>query len=168
MVRQDSELLAESIADMYWNRQHTIAEIAEHFGVSLSCVRRWMDNLGIPRRSQRAAQQVATQRHGHPAPKMAGLSGPDNPNWKGGFVRHAKGYILRYAPWHPDQVNGYVFEHRLVAEQTVGRRLNPWEDVHHIDGDKANNDPGNLQVISHSDHTRLHQYSRRMRTRVPA
>lgn len=34
----------------------------------------------------------------------------------------------------------------------------PWGmEVHHVDGDKANNDPTNLRVMSPADHTRLHQ-----------
>lgn len=29
-------------------------------------------------------------------------------------------------------------------------------DVHHLDGDHSNNDPGNLVLIDHVDHMRLH------------
>jgi hypothetical protein len=34
----------------------------------------------------------------------------------------------------------------LVAEEKLGRRLLPGEIVHHIDGNKANNSPGNIAV----------------------
>lgn len=46
--------------------------------------------------------------------------------------------------------------HRTVAEQKLGRPLQKGEIVHHIDGDKRNNDPSNLMVMTQSDHAKLH------------
>lgn len=49
-------------------------------------------------------------------------------------------------------------EHRRVAEQKLGRPLRPGEVVHHIDGDKHNNDPSNLMIFSsQADHARWHE-----------
>jgi hypothetical protein len=48
-------------------------------------------------------------------------------------------------------------EHRVVAEQKIGRPLRPGEIVHHRDEIKSNNDPMNLSVLpSQSEHARLH------------
>ena len=41
-----------------------------------------------------------------------------------------------------------VYLHRVIAEQTIGRKLRPGELVHHRDGDKTNNSPENLVVCS--------------------
>lgn len=47
-------------------------------------------------------------------------------------------------------------EHRRIARLKIGRDLLPNEVVHHIDGDKHNNKPSNLLVMTKAEHTRLH------------
>jgi len=47
-------------------------------------------------------------------------------------------------------------EHRLVMEKKLGRPLRADEVVHHIDHDRFNNDPDNLTVMSHAEHSALH------------
>lgn len=48
-------------------------------------------------------------------------------------------------------------EHRVVAEELLGRELKPGEVVHHIDGNKRNNNPENLIVFSsQSEHVKFH------------
>lgn len=42
--------------------------------------------------------------------------------------------------------DGSVMEHRLVMARKLGRPLKRSETVHHIDGNKLNNDPSNLQL----------------------
>ena len=50
--------------------------------------------------------------------------------------------------------------HRWVASKKVGGQLYPGRVVHHRDGNKRNNSPSNLQVMSRRDHSSLHARER--------
>lgn len=47
-------------------------------------------------------------------------------------------------------------EHRVIVERMLGRRLEPWELVHHKDGNPANNSEENLEVLEFGAHTAEH------------
>lgn len=47
--------------------------------------------------------------------------------------------------------------HRIIAEEILGRPLKKGEVVHHIDGNKKNNNPSNLMIFkSQSEHAKWH------------
>ena len=49
-------------------------------------------------------------------------------------------------------------EHRVNAEKKLGRKLKPGEVVHHIDGDKQNNEPENIMVFKNQiEHAKYHK-----------
>ncbi len=48
-------------------------------------------------------------------------------------------------------------EHRIVAEEILGRALKKGEVVHHIDGNKRNNSPENLMIFrNQKEHAKWH------------
>lgn len=53
-----------------------------------------------------------------------------------------------------------LMEHREVTERAIGRKLKSDEFVHHKDGNKANNDLGNLEIQGRAEHSRFHARDR--------
>jgi hypothetical protein len=73
--------------------------------------------------------------------------------------------------------NGYVeftrgpnkgrLVHVVLMEKRIGRHILPDECVHHIDGDRRNNSPDNLALLTRAGHTRLHRREDAIRKGVP-
>lgn len=73
-----------------------------------------------------------------------------------------RGYVLVKRAGHPmADIRGYVYEHRLVVAEKLGRILESSEYVHHIDGTTTNNHPDNLAIVNGSQHSRIHWLERK-------
>lgn len=88
--------------------------------------------------------------------------GENNPAYNGGKYI-SNGYYILFMPNHPyrDSKN-MVLEHRFIMECKIGRYLKKEEVVHHIDGNKLNNLPENLQLFNNqSEHIKYHSKLRK-------
>jgi hypothetical protein len=61
----------------------------------------------------------------------------------------------------------WLLAHPHRSETWLRARLLDGFDIHHLDGDNANNDPDNLVLIDANDHMRLHDMKMRIVKRVP-
>ena len=83
--------------------------------------------------------------------------GPKRWTWKTGKVKTTGGYI---AIINPNRFKGdkrkYVPEHRFIMENHIGRPLEPFEIVHHINGIVDDNRIENLLMMTKKQHGKLH------------
>jgi transposase len=123
----DDQLDAVALYGAGWSQ----AKIAAKFGAHQVTVGRMLRNAGVILRKPNA-------------------SGADHGSWKGGRAKSGSYIGVRVEIDDPlfcmAEQHGYVLEHRLVMARQLGRALLPHETVHHIDGDKTNNKPSNLQL----------------------
>jgi len=70
------------------------------------------------------------------------------------------GYIYFIDKNHPlATAIGRVYYHRHVSSVKEGKWLTSEEQVHHIDENKVNNSPENLQIMTAKEHGKLHSKS---------
>lgn len=146
----------------------SIPEVAEQIGLHRSTVRYHLAKSGTLR-SRAEGVRIAAKK----GKLGSGLRGKTRV-----FSETHKARISKARLRHGDlfakgvsvKSNGYIeitrgehkgrSEHRVVAEEKIGRSLLSSEHVHHIDGNRANNDPDNLRVMSGSEHIRTHAIER--------
>lgn len=90
----------------------------------------------------------------------------NNPNFTGGKYIDDKGYVRVLMPEHPFNNRGYVYEHRLVAEKFLGRYLQPWETVHHINEIKIDNRWENFYLTTVPEHSSIHREGKKKTQKV--
>ena len=71
---------------------------------------------------------------------------------------NGKDYYMSYCPDHPfSNSQGYVYTHRLIVENYLGRLLEDDECVHHKDENKLNNVISNLELCNKKAHHDYHK-----------
>lgn len=108
-----------------------------------------------PRHIRKILQKYELSRRPPGAPQ-----GEENWQFQGGRRMTTSGYIkISAPPGYPTakllagKTIGWVWEHRYVLEQSLGRFLGPDERVDHIDGLTLHNAPHNLRVFaSNAEH----------------
>jgi hypothetical protein len=62
-----------------------------------------------------------------------------------------------YQQFKDPRTGNWEYTHRRVAEKLVGGKIYSGREVHHMDGDKRNNRPSNLAVLSKAQHRSIHR-----------
>ena len=137
----------KEIREMYLEKKMTVDEISKVLGCSDTTVRHNLMDFGIYR-----------------SPEEAGALRLERNKTRYAQQLVHRGYRLIRKTDHPSaDKNGYVPEHRLVAEASIGRPLTLVEEVHHINMRKSDNVIENLAVLPNgSVHHVLHKYLERI------
>ena len=131
---------------LYIDEKQTMEQMAEYFGCGESTVRENIIRAGL----NIDAVEVAQRRIERNKQKYT-------------FRYECDGYRMIHMPEHPSSTaDGYIREHRYLAEVAMGRYLRMGEQVHHINVQKLDNRVENLAVVVKDDHSRLHKYMERV------
>lgn len=80
-------------------------------------------------------------------------------HWKNAKTNHINGYFII------TRKGRTYLEHNFIMEESIGRKLEKYEVVHHINGNKKDNRIENLKLMTRSEHTSFHmqgnQYARK-------
>lgn len=128
---------------MYFQENKGLNRIAKELGVTRTVISRRFEKFGIKKLDPVSAKTVFG-------------SAENSGNWKGGRIVQ-NGYYMVRCPNHPKAMLGYVYEHRLVMEQHIGRYLEKDEIVHHKNKDKQDNRLENLEILTPSEHNKVHR-----------
>lgn len=133
------------IENQIWKYNKSLREIAKELGISYGCIRWYIDRYEIKKKDRKTAYYDALKKRGN-----KGF------NWSGGRYK-IHGHWMVYKPKHPNSnTRGYIYEHRLIMSEKLGRPLKKDEIVHHIDGNKENNKSKNLQVMTMGGRNKYH------------
>lgn len=161
----------DQLVSMYVDEKMSSNDIGKNLGISAVHVLRILISAGVERRPSSENKSLALskpetrekmrlsaqgrQLSEKTKAKLRLITGGKNANWLGGMTITSQGYITFTAsPENGDKAGRLL--HVVIAEWLYQRKLKPGEHVHHIDGNKLNNNPENLCIVSASEHAKIH------------
>jgi transposase-like protein len=139
-------LSVDELRRMYIDEKQTMEAISKRFGCGESTVRQNIIRYGLGLDStEMAKRRLESNRASYT------------------FRMECQGYRFLNMPNHPRaKGDGYIAEHRYVAECAIGRYLEMDEQAHHINLVKLDNRPENLAVLRKREHSLVHRYMERV------
>lgn len=158
-----------TLADEY-QKGASLTDLAARHGISVSTARYHVRKAGVLRSRAEGLRNAAAS--GKLGTGFRGKSRDFSDEHKAAISRSRKRWGEENASGFSVKPSGYRehtrgehkgrSEHVTVMERRLGRRLLPDEHVHHIDGDRLNNDENNLALVTRSGHARLHRREARL------
>jgi len=98
----------------------------------------------------------------------ASKSGKNHPMYKDGIYHQSNGYVgvlvSKDDPFASMRdCRGYVYAHRYEMAKHLDRSLESYEHVHHLDGNKTNNQIDNLALVGEGEHLLITKLQARIR-----
>lgn len=176
MASVNKDELEEKIqlaASLYTSEKKSIPDIANILNWPRSRVRTYLIKHGVTLRSRKDGINSSRHKLGK---HLLGKNRTFTDEWKRNISTSAKkrGELLAagvsfktdgYAEYTRGENKGKSV-HVIAMESRLGRKLMPDEIVHHIDGNKHNNDINNLALMTRSAHARLHRREENMIRRI--
>ena len=127
----------EWLHDAYVVQGKTMQEIGDEFGVNRSVIRKFVTKFGIPTRNRSAS-------------RMGRKVGPKNPSWRGGISEWEYAHNWKSIARAIRDRDKWTCQLCRETRKRWGKELH----VHHIDGNKLNNDSSNLVSLCARCHPR--------------
>ena len=144
----------------------SIPEVSDECGIKLSTLRFQLKNLGLLRDRKTAIRLAAKK--GKLGSGLRGKNRVFSDSHKAAISKSRQLWADKNAKGVSYKTNGYAeftrgenkgrSVHVVKMESRLGRPLKQDECVHHIDGNRSNNQENNLALVTKSGHTRLHRF----------
>lgn len=159
---------------LYIDKGMAMHEIAKATGISTGHIHKCIHVYGIETRPQHkgflghhhteeARRKISEKNIGRifSEETRAKMSASRRITGMGHTKKRADGYRTVFFPSHPRaSKEGYIMEHILIMENVIGRHLEKGEVIHHINRIRDDNRVENLQLMTVSEHMRLHTTER--------